>query len=128
LIEIVNKPISIDLLQDTWFAMTVESSVAVECTLNGIPCFLCKWLETKRCGYVDQYTKFGAGYKINSPDDIERIPELLETYKITKDIQQRLWQAVNANMLDHLLSKSDSSVTNHFIKVRSSVSQIIPFV
>jgi hypothetical protein len=76
-IEVVAGPLSDDLWQKTRFALTVESSTALECTAKGIPVFLCTWLRDPHAGYVQQYAKFGVGHAINSPEEITEIPHLL---------------------------------------------------
>jgi hypothetical protein len=68
---------------------------------------LCKWLATGGHGYVEQYGKYGAGYVLDCPADIERIPELLQQYQITSDVQYGLSQPINPINLERLLSRSD---------------------
>jgi len=104
LVEVIYTPLSADFLKEIWFGVTVESSVTVECALQGVPCFLCGWLEIVRHGYVRQYALFGAGYVLDSPDDITCIPELLSPYCLGPAVNQRLWQPIAAEELDRLLS------------------------
>ena len=44
-----------EMLNKTWFGVTILSTVVVECALRGIPCFLCAWLESWPYGYIDQF-------------------------------------------------------------------------
>ena len=123
LVNIVDTPLSASFLRDVWFGITVESSVAVECTLQGVPCFLCGWLELGAHGYVRQYAKYGAGYVLESPGDIERIPELLQGVKITPHIRQGLWQPITPKDLDRLLSGSVCSVSDSPVAVKSQITK-----
>lgn len=87
LVQIVTGPLTAELLRQTWFAITVESTVAVDCTQAGVPCFLCAWLVASHFGYVEQYARFGIGKLLWSGADISRIPEILESDPWAKDTQ-----------------------------------------
>jgi len=77
LVEISIEPMSEKLLQRIWFAVTVESSVAVECAVVGVPCFLCAWFDLELHSYGKQYEKFGAAQRLGAPQDVLQIPEML---------------------------------------------------
>ena len=79
-VRVVAGPLG-DLLNDTWFGVTILSTVAVECAMQSIPCFLCSWLEFWPYGYIDQFTRFGVGIKLDRPTDLLEIPKLLASYK-----------------------------------------------
>jgi len=76
-IEVLAGPPSGQLWNNTRFALTVQSSTAVECCALGIPVFLCAWLRDPWAGYLQQYARFGVGHVLESPDRISEIPELL---------------------------------------------------
>jgi len=76
-IEVLAGPPNDELWQNAKFALTVESSTALECAARGIPVFLCGWLRDPHAGYAQQYARFGAGRLLESPDEIEDIPRLL---------------------------------------------------
>jgi hypothetical protein len=78
-VQIVGGPASDELWRATKFAITVQSTTALECAERGIPVFLCSWLRDSYSGYVEQFVRFGLGHKLHSPDDVDRIPELLDT-------------------------------------------------
>jgi hypothetical protein len=84
-IRVVSGALSEELLQRTWFAVTVLSTAAMDCALRGVPCFLCEWLEYFSCGYSEQFCRFGAGVKLRSPADIAGIPagipKMLESFR-----------------------------------------------
>jgi len=74
---LISGPLQSELLNRIWFGITILSTVAVECALRDIPCFLCKWLESTSYGYIDQFTRFGIGIRLDDPDDIYTIPAKL---------------------------------------------------
>ncbi len=80
-IRLMSGPLSDELLQKAWFGITVLSSVAMDCAVRGVPCFLCNWLEYFSCGYGEQFAKFGVGTKLAAAAEIAAIPEMLEVAK-----------------------------------------------
>lgn len=104
--RIVTGPLTEDLLAKAWFGITILSTVAIECAVRGIPCFLCKWLEFWPYGYIEQFIRFGAGVGLNEPSEIERIPEYLQHYPPAADVHQNCWQPVATGRLRELLSPS----------------------
>jgi hypothetical protein len=79
-VQILSGPPTAHLWEETRFAITVESSAAVECSSRGIPVFLLGWLQEADLGYMKQYVRFGAGRVVNSAVELLQIPELLESY------------------------------------------------
>ena len=103
LVEISTAPISERLLRGIWFALTVESTVAVECALAGIPCFLCGWFDLGMHGYGRQYEKFGAARVLESPSEILRIPEMLDLLRPSTESRNPLHRPITPLELDELL-------------------------
>ncbi len=103
LVEIRDGPMTPDLFDRAWFTVTVESSVAVESTLNGVPCFLCRWFDGSWYEYARQYEKFSAGYRLDSPVSVRQIPQLLERIKITDATREVLHTSINPEKLDSIL-------------------------
>ena len=101
-IRMVEGGLNEELLQETWFAVTVLSTTAVDCSLRGIPVFLCTWLDYSNYGYAEQFVKFGAGAGLSSPDEIPEIPKLIENSAPanTRD----LWQPIAPDELGQMLS------------------------
>lgn len=89
--EMVTGPLNEDLLTKTWFGITILSTVAMECAIRGIPCFLCKWLEFWPYEYIEQFTRFGVGFGLNHPSDISKIPEYLK-HQPNADVKANCWQ------------------------------------
>jgi len=103
LVEVTNEPLSDRLFRRTWFSLTVESSVAVEGALAGVPSFLCGWFDLGLHGYVRQYENYGAARILTSPDQIQRIPEWLGSNGLTADIQDRIYQSITPTRLETIL-------------------------
>jgi hypothetical protein len=103
------------LLTRTWFGITVQSSVVVECAVQGVPCFLCEWLDLWPYGYITQYKKFGAGIGLRSPEEIASIPEIVATYRPDPRIVADCWKAITPQRFDEILQ---SRRTGEAIPVR----------
>jgi hypothetical protein len=107
-IRVASGALNEELLQRTWFAVTVLSTAAMDCALRGVPCFLCEWLEYFSCGYSEQFCKFGAGVKLRSPADIagipDSIPKMLEAFRGRAGVQADLSSPIAPARLRELLS------------------------
>jgi hypothetical protein len=103
LIELRQGPMSDDLLERAWFTITVNSSVAVESTMNGVPCFLCAWFDADWSDYGKQLAKYSAGYPLSSPLEIRRIPEQLDHIEITDAARRALHSPISPASLDAIL-------------------------
>jgi hypothetical protein len=103
LVEISTAPMSEQPLGRIWFALTVESSVAVECALAGVPCFLCGWFDLDLYDYGKQYQKFGAAQILESPEQVLRIPESLVTRPTGFGGASRLYQPITPERLAEVL-------------------------
>ena len=104
LVEVREGPMTPDLFSRAWCSLTVESSVAVESTINGVPCFLCHWFDSSWYDYGKQFAKFSAGYPLDSPQRIREIPQLIEQIQITEPIRQRLQTSITPEHLESVLS------------------------
>jgi hypothetical protein len=103
LVEIREGPMTPDLFERAWFTVTVESSVAVESTMNGVPCFLCGWFDVSWFDYAKQFVKYSAGYWLDSPESIRQIPQLLKETTITDATRRALHTAISPERLDSIL-------------------------
>ena len=77
-IRVLGGPPAPEVWDNIRFAMTVQSTVAMECTARGVPVFLCAWLRDPYTGYVPQFARFGMGHSLESIELIKDIPQLLE--------------------------------------------------
>jgi hypothetical protein len=98
-LRVVDGPLLSELLDHTWFGITILSTVAVECALRRIPCFLCKWLESSPYGYIDQFTRFGVGIPLQHPGAIKQIPALLTQYHPGARVTENCWKPAEAAQL-----------------------------
>lgn len=90
------------------FALTVQSTVALECAALGIPVFLCSWLRDSTAGYVEQFSRFGIGQVLRSSDELSQVPRLLEMAGDTDHTRPDLWETMDATQLRNLLLPTDS--------------------
>jgi hypothetical protein len=107
----VNGPLTEDLLAQAWFGITILSTVAFECAVRGIPCFLCKWLEFWPYGYVEQFIQFGVGIGLDNPGEIKKIPELLRDYRARPEVCENCSHSVAPGRLHELLASSQKPYT-----------------
>jgi hypothetical protein len=103
-VQVVTGALSEELLDSTSFAVTVQSTAAVDCAIRGIPVFLCKWLDYSYYGYVDQFIRYGAGVPLHSPAEVAKIPDLLKTFPSPEP--NDFWQPISPEKLEMLLTKS----------------------
>jgi hypothetical protein len=99
-IAVTKEPMSRERWQKVLFAMTVESSVALECHALGIPVFLCSWLRNPHGAYMRQYGRFGIGHLLEHPDQIADIPQLLKL--VGRPSSGTLGQSLSAEKLCQL--------------------------
>ncbi|MGO9642556.1 MAG: hypothetical protein ACLP1Y_14775, partial [Candidatus Acidiferrales bacterium] len=104
LVEIREGPMTADLFARAWCSLTVESSVAVESTLHGVPCFLCSWFDASWYDYGKQFAKYSAGYPLDSPQRIREIPQMLERFQITEATRRSLQTSMSPERLEAVLS------------------------
>ena len=102
--RLIDGPLSQVMLLETWFGVTVESSTALDCASQGVPCFLCHWLALSPYGYVQQYARFGVGYGLHSPDQIPSIPLMLANIRSSPTPLHNIWQPIEPNLLRRYLA------------------------
>lgn len=108
-VDVVTGEPSSELWKSTRFALTVQSSVAVECAMLGIPVFLCAWLREPYGAYLEQYAKFGVGQILQSVAQIADIPRLIEGQVTPRPVKDSLLRAIEPTILHNLLHGVDSS-------------------
>ncbi len=104
--RIVTGPLTENLLAQAWFSVTILSTVAMECAIRGIPCFLCKWLEFSPYDYLDQFVRFGVGIGLDDASEIQNIPQYLQQHPIAEAGCQNYFQSAAPGRLGELLSSS----------------------
>lgn len=103
LVTIVGAPLSKQILENTWCAVTVESTTAFECATAGIPAFLCGWLRHAYVGYAPQYARFGVARMLHCPDDLSGIPGMVMSEVPSADLRDRLLRAIRPDELAEIL-------------------------
>ena len=111
LVMVLAAPLSREIFQKTWCAVTVESTVAFECASVGIPAFLCGWLRHAYSGYAAQYARFGVARMLKTPDDLLRIPETLRAAIPAPDAASRLVREISRGALSEVLGQPASGLT-----------------
>jgi hypothetical protein len=111
-VRIVSGPLTEDLLARAWFGITILSTVAMECAIRGIPCFLCKWLDSGPYGYVDQFIRFQVGIGLNDPSEIARIPDYLRNHSVSVTVRENCWRPAPVGRLHELLRFGTAGVGN----------------
>jgi len=109
--SIISGPLKEELLSKAWFGIAILSTVATECAVRGIPCFLCKWLESWPYGYVEQFIHFGVGIGLNDPSEIWKIPEYLRQNPVSSEVRENCWHPAAAGRLRELFTKSHKEYT-----------------
>jgi hypothetical protein len=104
-IIVVSGPASEELWSKTRFAMTVESTIALECAARGVPVFLCSWLQSAHAGYLAQYARFGIGQLLESAEQIGEIGDRLAQPPTTGDISH-IWRQMDPDDFRALLHGS----------------------
>ncbi len=108
LVEVVDGPLTPDLLERAWCGLTVTSSAAVDCALNGIPCFLCSWFDVSWFEYGRQFERFAVAQKLASPRLILEIPSLIERIEPTA-ARQNLATPIGAEQFSAILGGTIST-------------------
>lgn len=101
-IDIDSAPAS-EVLPHTFLGIGLDSSVAVECTQQGIPYFLCSWLDFTGFGYLPQFAKFGAGVVLAKPTEILSIPQRLGEFQPDRAKISRLSRTADPERMDQIL-------------------------
>jgi hypothetical protein len=102
-VEIVAGTSAEEVMSRAWCGVTVDSSVAVEGALKGIPFFLCGWLDFGGMGYLQQFARFGVGRVLDTPEKIVRIPEMVADYRFDASAMARLWREADPAQLDEIM-------------------------
>jgi len=120
--EVLTGPLSDATLLKTWFGATVESSTALDCTLRGVPCFLCGWLVLSSYEYVQQYSRFGVGSVLHSAEQIPCIPGILAASGKSQTRRQAIWQPIEPSQLRRYLAEKGTIVDDREEQPQASVA------
>lgn len=109
LVSLRGGPLTSDLLAQTWFGLTVESTTVIQCLQNGICCFLCGWFSLSPYGYGQQYARFNVGETLHSPELISDIPSRLQRFEPRCAETLNLSPVVDTEELRLLLTHSQTA-------------------
>lgn len=101
--ELIDGPLDQEVLSKAWFGITIESTAAIDCALQGVPCFLCEWLGLSSYGYIQQYARFEVGSILHSADGIRNIPRLLANW-CSPHSRESIWHTAEPNLLRQYLA------------------------
>jgi hypothetical protein len=101
-VRFLTGPLTPELLDRTWFGITVLSTVVMECALRGVPCFLCRWLEFTPYGYIDQFARFRLGIPLTHPSEIPLIPIRLQKGERDAGRYEDSWEEASGSLLKTL--------------------------
>lgn len=102
-VEIVSRVPVEDVMSRAWCGIAIDSSVAVECALRGIPFFLCGWLDFTGVGYLRHFARFGVAQVLGAPEQIAQIPAMADTQRISPETLRRVWHEADPVELENLL-------------------------
>jgi hypothetical protein len=123
LVSVTDAPLSREILQKTWCAVTVESTVAFECATVGIPAFLCGWLRHAYAGYAPQYIRFGVGQMLDCPQDLLRIPDILRAVMPVAGSASGLVRGISPQTLREVLAPHPSSGSHSISNSRRGTAE-----
>jgi hypothetical protein len=109
-IRLVDGPLSQQLLSNTWFGLTVESTTVLDCFVRHIPCFVCGWLTTLPFGYVQQYERFGVAQILRSVNELDGIPGVLAGLRNSPQPAESFWKTAEPELLRRLLGVKSQAV------------------
>jgi hypothetical protein len=100
-VQLVRGPLPAGLIEHTWFTATVSSSAAVDCARQGVPAFLCLWLDRYGFRYGEQFVKFGAAMALRAVEEIEEIP--MRVKEFDRDAAQDFSAKLQPDLLREIL-------------------------
>jgi hypothetical protein len=109
-ITVVDGPLSQQLLSNTWFGVTVESTTVLDCFVRRIPCFVCGWLTALPFGYVQQYERFGVAQVLRSAKELDGIPGVLAGLRNSPPPGESFWKTAEPESLRRLLGVKSGTV------------------
>jgi hypothetical protein len=110
-LEIISRVPVEDVMSRAWCGIAIDSSVAVECALRGIPFFLCGWLDFMGVGYLRHFARFGVAQVLDSPEQIEQIPGMAQSHRISSQTLHRVWRQADPVELEKTLFGDCSATT-----------------
>ena len=120
-VELMHGPLDHQMLLETWFGITVESTAVIDCSLQGVPCFLCQWLSISSYGYTQQYARFRVGSLLGSAGEIPNIPGQLEHAQKSVLPREMIWHSIEPSLLRQYLTGLGTMVDDREERVRTTL-------
>ncbi len=105
LVKIVDGPLTAELMTNTWFGVTIESTTVLDCLQNGVACFLCGWLTLSPYEYPEQYARFGVGEILARAEQIADIPRRVEEFRNRPAHRAALGQIAESDLFGQWLGR-----------------------
>ena len=106
LMNLVDGPLTSELMARAWCGITVESTTVVDCLRNGVCCFLCGWMSLSPFDYPQQYARFGIGEVLQNAQELLEIPSRIREFQNRPPMKLNLSVTVDPAMLEQWLTKS----------------------
>lgn len=103
-VEVIDTPLTPELMSRAWFGITVESTTVIDCLQNGVHCFLCGWLSLSPYGYGEQYARFGVGELLQDVQQVAEIPLRLQDLRGHPKPALDLSRTIEAAVLHRVLT------------------------
>jgi hypothetical protein len=103
-VEVIDGPLTSDVMSRAWFGITVESTTVIDCLQNGVPCFLCGWLALSPYEYGKQYARFGVGEILQDVQQVAQIPSRLQNLRVHSEPTLDLSPTIGPAVLRQLLT------------------------
>lgn len=104
IVQVIDGPLTADLMSRAWFGITVESTTVIDCLQNGVPCFLCGWLSLSPYEYGEQYARFGVGELLQNASQVGEIPTRLHELRLSRKPKLDLSPTIDPAVLRRLLT------------------------
>ena len=105
IVNVLDGPLTTELLAQAWCGITVESTTVIDCLQNGIRCFLCSWLAHSPFEYVQQYARFEIGEALQNAQQLLEIPRRMSDPRQPSTIKVDLSPTVDPETLRAWLTK-----------------------
>lgn len=116
LVNVVEGPLTAELMARAWFGITIESTTVIDCLRQGVCCFLCGWLSLSSYEYARQYARFGVGEVLEDVRQLAEIPKRLKDFQNRSPLKFDLSATVHPATLQHWLTKFNDAADERSVQ------------
>jgi hypothetical protein len=116
LVNVVEGPLTAELMARAWFGITIESTTVIDCLRQGVCCFLCGWLSLSSYEYGRQYARFGVGEVLEDVRQLAEIPKRLKDFQNRSPLKFDLSATVHPATLQHWLTKFNDAADERSVQ------------